>query len=92
MGVVQLHVGGFGLIQTTSGRATRSASAKRGATGDGRHVGGRRTIVLEGTQMKTDKGAKAIPVPESCGQVRFPLLLNLDLVDNIQGVPYNQET
>ncbi len=36
--------------------------------------------------MKTDKGAKAIPVPESCRQVRFPLLLNLDLVDNIQGV------
>ncbi len=36
--------------------------------------------------MKTDKGAKAIPVPESCGQVRFPLLLNLDLFINIQGV------
>jgi hypothetical protein len=36
--------------------------------------------------MKTDKGAKAIPVPESRGQVRFPLLMNLDLVDNIQGV------
>jgi hypothetical protein len=36
--------------------------------------------------MKTDKGAKVILVPESCGQVRFPLLLNLDLVDNIQGV------
>jgi hypothetical protein len=36
--------------------------------------------------MKTDKGSKAIQVPESCGQVRFPLLLNLDLVDNIQGV------
>ena len=33
-----------------------------------------------------DEGAKAIPVPESRGQVRFPLLLNLDLVDNIQGV------
>ena len=36
--------------------------------------------------MKMDEGAKAIPVPESCGQVRFPLPLNLDLVDNIQGV------
>ncbi len=36
--------------------------------------------------MKTDEGAKAIPVPESCRQVRFPLLLNLDLVNNIQGV------
>ncbi len=36
--------------------------------------------------MKLDEGAKAIPVPESCGQVRFPLLLNLDLVDIIQGV------
>jgi hypothetical protein len=36
--------------------------------------------------MKTDKGAKAILVSESCGQARFPLLLNLDLVENIQGV------
>jgi hypothetical protein len=36
--------------------------------------------------MKTDKGAKAIPVPESQGQVWLPLLLNLGLVDNIQGV------
>jgi hypothetical protein len=36
--------------------------------------------------MKTDKGVKAIPVPESQKQGRFPLLLNLDLVDNIQGV------
>jgi hypothetical protein len=49
MGVVQLHVGGFDLISTNSGGATTSASAKRGATGDGQHVGGRRTIVLEGT-------------------------------------------
>jgi hypothetical protein len=98
MGVVQSPVGGFGLIQTTSGGATMSASAMRGATGDGRHVGGCRTIILEGTRMKMDKGAKAIPVPESRGQVRFPLLLNLDLVDNIQGSgrewdpPYDQET
>jgi hypothetical protein len=36
--------------------------------------------------MKMDEGAKAILVPESQGQVRFSLLLNLDLVDNIQGV------
>ncbi len=34
MGVVQLRVGGFGfgIIRTTKGRATTSASAKRGAT------------------------------------------------------------
>ncbi len=68
------------------GGGTTSASAKRGATRDGQHVGGHHTIVLEGTHMKTNKGAKAIPAPESPGQVRFPLLLNLDLVQNIQGV------
>jgi hypothetical protein len=36
--------------------------------------------------MKTEKRAKAMLVPESQGQVRFPFLLNLDLVDNIQGI------
>jgi hypothetical protein len=86
MGVVKSCVGGFGLIRTTSGGATTSASAKKGATGDGQHVGGRCTIVLEETQMKTGEGAKAILVPESQGQVGFPLLLNLDLIDNIEGV------
>jgi hypothetical protein len=86
MSVVQSSVGGLGLTRTTSRGATTSASAKRGATGEGRHVGCRRTIVFGGTQMKTDKGAKAILVPESQGQVWLPLLLNLDLVDNIQGV------
>jgi hypothetical protein len=86
MGVVQSHVGGFDLILTNCGGATTSARADRGATGDGRQVGGRRIIVLEGTRMKMDKGAKAILVPESRGQVRFQILLNLDLVENIQGV------
>ena len=65
MSVVQSSVGGLGLIRTTIRGATTSASAERGATGDGQHAGGRRTIILEGTQMKMDKGAKAIPVPES---------------------------
>jgi hypothetical protein len=86
MSVVQSSVGGLGLIRTTSWGATTSASAKRGATGDGRHVGCRHTIVFGGTLMKMDKGANAIPVPESRGQVWLPLLLNLDLVNNIQGV------
>ncbi len=36
--------------------------------------------------MKMEEEVKAIPVPESQGQVVLPLLLNLDLVDNIQGV------
>ncbi len=86
MSVFQSSVGGLGLIRTTSRGATTSASAKGGATGEGRHVGCRSTIVFGGTRMKTVKGANAIPVPESQGQVWLPLLLNLDLIDNIQVV------
>jgi hypothetical protein len=67
MSVVQSSVGGLGLIRTTIRGATTSASAERGATREGQHVGCCHTIVFGGTRMKTDKGANAIPVPESQG-------------------------
>ncbi len=46
MSVVQSSVGGLGTTRTTSRGATTSASAERGATGEGRHVGCRCTIVF----------------------------------------------
>ncbi len=36
--------------------------------------------------MEVDKGVKAILVPKLQEEVWFPLLLDLDLVNNIQGV------
>jgi hypothetical protein len=55
MSVVQSHVVGFGfgIIRTTEGRATTSASAERRAAREGRYIGGRHTIILEGTRIKT---------------------------------------
>jgi hypothetical protein len=60
MGVVQSRVGGFGLIPTTSGGTTMSASAKRGATGDGPHVGGSRNLNENGQRSEGHTGPRKL--------------------------------